>query len=389
MENYPPQTAIKFASSLKTILVSRTAHRRLRSAVIALSIGLSGLATHTASALVTMDLVTVGNPGNLNDSQTGNVYGGVPYEYRIGKFEVTVSQYAAFLNSVASSGDPHSLWVSSMGASTGGITRGDLGGGNYTYTVKENWGNKPITHVGFWDSVRFTNWLSNGQPTGAASATTTENGAYTLGGVTNPVNNTVTRNTVNPNTGSAVGLYYLPTVSEWYKAAYHNPSNGIYYTYATSSNSAPIAGSATATGDLDTSAAPFNAYANYNGAADWPSNSSNVTTVGSAGAFSVSPYGTFDQSGNAMEWTDTIYNDSYRYERGGSITGASNTGTNAIWKYASGFQVPNGDDYAHVGFRVMELVAVPEPATWGLLLGAGLMGMAALKNRRIRNFMSR
>ena len=51
----------------------------------------------TASAL-TMETVTVGNPGNPNDS-TG--YGAVSYTYNIGKYEVTLNQYTEFLNAVA------------------------------------------------------------------------------------------------------------------------------------------------------------------------------------------------------------------------------------------------------------------------------------------------
>ncbi len=43
--------------------------------------------------------VFVGNINNPADPETG--YGRVDHAYRIGKFEVTLSQYAAFLNSVA------------------------------------------------------------------------------------------------------------------------------------------------------------------------------------------------------------------------------------------------------------------------------------------------
>jgi len=52
-----------------------------------------------AAASVSMDFVTVGNAGNAADPTTG--FGSVGYEYRIGTYEVTNSQYAAFLNSVA------------------------------------------------------------------------------------------------------------------------------------------------------------------------------------------------------------------------------------------------------------------------------------------------
>jgi hypothetical protein len=53
---------------------------------------------------VSIDLSQVGNPGNQNDSATG--YGAVGYSYEIGAFDVTLSQYAAFLNDVAVQADP-------------------------------------------------------------------------------------------------------------------------------------------------------------------------------------------------------------------------------------------------------------------------------------------
>ena len=43
----------------------------------------------TASAL-TMDTVTIGNPGNPHDPLTGGLYGGVSETYAIGKYEVAV-----------------------------------------------------------------------------------------------------------------------------------------------------------------------------------------------------------------------------------------------------------------------------------------------------------
>ena len=64
------------------------------------------LATHIAAVLcllavpahaVTIDMVTVGNPGNANDTIDAG-YGAVNYEYQIGKYSVTIGQYTAFLN---------------------------------------------------------------------------------------------------------------------------------------------------------------------------------------------------------------------------------------------------------------------------------------------------
>ena len=44
---------------------------------------------------ITYEEVTVGNPGNANDTGgTGN--GAVAYEYKIGKYDVTIGQYTSF-----------------------------------------------------------------------------------------------------------------------------------------------------------------------------------------------------------------------------------------------------------------------------------------------------
>ena len=51
-----------------------------------------------ASASVTIATVPVGNPGNAPDPSTG--FGEVDYNYNIGKYDVTSSQYTAFLNAV-------------------------------------------------------------------------------------------------------------------------------------------------------------------------------------------------------------------------------------------------------------------------------------------------
>ena len=67
----------------------------------------------SVEAAITIDTVSVGDVGNPNDPATGNLYGGVNYAYRIGTYEVTVGQYAAFLNSVAAM-DTYGLYNPNM-----------------------------------------------------------------------------------------------------------------------------------------------------------------------------------------------------------------------------------------------------------------------------------
>lgn len=141
-------------------------------------------AAATASANIIIDTVPVGNPGNPNNTGPNNSFGGVSYTYNIGKYDVTLSQYTAFLNAVAQS-DPYGLYDTSMtDPNIAGITR-DGSPGSYSYSVIGS-AQRPVTGVDWGDAARFANWLHNGQPLGLGEvAASTEQGAYTLNGMTN------------------------------------------------------------------------------------------------------------------------------------------------------------------------------------------------------------
>ena len=59
-------------------------------------------------------MVTVANAGNAADTNIGSVFGAVAYSYWIGKYDVTGSQYTAFLNAVGKS-DTYALYIASIG----------------------------------------------------------------------------------------------------------------------------------------------------------------------------------------------------------------------------------------------------------------------------------
>ena len=243
------------------------------------------------SSPVNMIMVTVGDPGNYADispspSPSPSIapvyYGAVSYSYQIGKYEVTGSQYTAFLNAVAKT-DPYRLyyegWPSYYGATMYDNPRGAQiertgSSPNYVYTVRNNTGNFPIAFARWWSCCRFCNWMSNGQPSGAQTSTTTEDGAYTIpdGRVGGPY---IAANTINPNTGFSP-TYRMPLENEWYKAAYYKggSTNAGYWRYATQSDT------------------------NENATIG------NTLIAVNVGTLTPSYYGTYDQSGNVWEYIE-------------------------------------------------------------------------------------
>jgi formylglycine-generating enzyme required for sulfatase activity len=310
-------------------------------------------------ANITIDTVQIGNPGNGNDPRNGNLYGAVPYNYAIGKYEVTFGQYEAFLNAVAAT-DTYGLYDSLMTTNpvVANISRSGAAG-SYHYSLISS-SNHPVTYVNWGDAARFCNWLNNGQPIGAEGPATTETGAYTLNGATS----VAALGAVLRNPGAK---WFIPTESEWYKAAYYDSAAGRYWNYATGTNTTP------------TSAPPGNTpnTANYlsdstglavTGSKTFSTGQNYLTDVGAYTA-SASPYGTFDQSGNVIEWNETIITSfggaKYRGKRGGSWSNGSDD-LAASSRFADDPTMDGG------GFRVA--TTTPEPSTGVLaVLACGAM----------------
>jgi len=312
---------------------------------------------------VTIDWVTVGDPGNTADDTT---YGAVADSFQIMKYEWTNSQYTDFLNTVAAT-DTYSLFNASMGSNArGGITQSGASG-SYSYAVRSNMGDKPVNFVSWFDAARVSNWLMNG----ATGTSSTETGAYTLvGGQTSG-----TAPAVNPG-----ATFYIPTEDQWYKAAYYKggSTSAGYWDYATQSDTAPTAVTADSTGIG--SAGSTGNFANYNRVADWNSQNGNVTTVGTNGG--ASAYGAFDMSGNLYEWNDlTGAAGSSRGLRGGNW---SNSDPFNLSSSVSTPGDPSGENHL-IGFRLASPVAVPEPSTWVMgLAGIACAGWGAFRRRRAR-----
>jgi formylglycine-generating enzyme required for sulfatase activity len=302
----------------------------------------------TPASAVSVDWRTVGDPGNTCETQSQGCFGAVAYTYKISKYEVTNAQYAEFLNAVAAT-DTYNLFHTSMGSGYGGIMRSGSPG-SYTYSAVASREDMPVNYVSFYDSLRFANWLHNGQPTGAQDSTTTEDGAYTFSGATN---------VGARNLGATI---FLTSEDEWYKAAYYDAASARYFDYPAGS-------------DTQTTCALPGATANT---ANCDLVEGDLTDVGSYTG-SLSPNGTFEQGGNVWEWNEAIIG-SNRGLRGGSFT--SILGSLAA-SYRYDFIAAYGS--RNVGFRVASpdsASPAPSLSPVGMALVGGIMlGIVGLVRR--------
>ena len=233
----------------------------------------------TPNTIYNIDFVPVLNPNNPpnnnapSDISTISSSGSVNYNFHIGKYEVTNTQYCLFLNSVAKT-DTNDLYRILM---ENEIVRSGSPG-NYSYSVVSGYNNKPVCFVSQFDIFRFVNWLHNNRPSGAQDDTTTEDGAYDM--------------SLSAPSRKSGARFWIPNLNEWYKAAFYsqdlNSGNGGYYLYPISSNS------------LVSSSPPGGpTSANFN------------TVVGSktdVGSYTsaISPCGAYDMAGNISERLENI-----------------------------------------------------------------------------------
>ncbi|TWU29484.1 SUMF1/EgtB/PvdO family nonheme iron enzyme [Bythopirellula polymerisocia] len=332
------------------------------------------------NAAVTFDWATVGNPGNLGDRQYvqgQGSFGAVNYVYRISKHEVTNAQYTEFLNAIDPMGSKPNLGGSDPFLYTHFMFTNANGGINFNggaangskYQVKPGRDNNPVTFVSFFDAMRFTNWLQNGQGSGS-----TESGVYTIGSGYSEIR--------NPS-----ATYFIPSEDEWYKAAYHK-NDGVtanYWRFPTSTHATPYSdqppGSGSPTQSNTMNSRNDDGIANgyddgyaVTGSTSTSSTQNYLTDVGAYTA-SLSPYGTFDQGGNVLEWNEAaIFQSSFsRGLRGGNWTCSSSCSIASPPLYSY-----TGTESEVIGFRVAS--AVPEPST-NLLVAFATLGLMIWRRR--------
>jgi formylglycine-generating enzyme required for sulfatase activity len=374
-------------------------------------------------AVITVKTVKVGAPGNPSVGIvpfTDAVYrscadapetprgcqnvGGVDHRYGIGQLEVTVKQWVDFLNTVDPDGrDRRHLYDPTQDSSAwpkyGQIDMSPRARRGHHYAVAyPAWADKPYGFANFLRAARFVNSLHNGRVLSKEASSRdgfayvtyrvrlsprTERGMYDLSG-----DRRATR--------ARASGFVLPSQDEWIKAAYYDPNGGgtySYWKYPTNpgvfGDKAATAPSPTildpATGDVTNAATQPLATYHASGAAapTWcpagvqprdectnvnpfgidPATyvqlyQGSLSTVGQART--TSPWGTLDQGGNAVEWTDTITpppsgrQDARVWRR--LHGGVPNAPAYQMWPSAIGLQPENNAffdrTYPWLGFRV-------------------------------------
>jgi formylglycine-generating enzyme required for sulfatase activity len=277
-----------------------------------------------------LDFVNIGDAGNATDT-TG--YGAVPYEYRIGKYEI--SQDA--IDKATASG---------MANVTAGAWTGD----------------QPAANISWYEAAAFVNWLNTNTGRQAAYQLTWDGLAWSM---------TLWSSADAWQLGGENlyrhkdAFYFLPSEDEWYKAAYYNPAGPNYFLYPTGSNVTPIAvlsGTEEGTAVYNEPFIPI------------------VALVSEAGG--LSPYGTMAQGGNVYEFMENSYVGIYE-PLGDSRTLRGGDASNTAWNMRSTdstYDAPDSYSMYH-GFRV---ASVPEPSTYALLLMTAA-GALWLSRRRRKN----
>jgi hypothetical protein len=330
-------------------------------------VGPATAAAAPAPSVLTFKTVEVGAPGNPSVGIvpfTDAVYrsceeapeakpacqqvGSVGYEYGIGQLEVTVTQWVAFLNTADPAGrNRHKLFSANESASAwpkyGQIDFSTSAGQGRHYSVASpEWADKPYSFANFLRSARFVNSLYNGRLLSKRASAEgsfryvtyrvrlsrqTERGMYTM--------------TKRAATRSHKSGFVVPSQNEWIKAAYFDPNGGGTYSYWKYPTNAGVFGDGAATAPTSTildpttgdvtnastqplatfhasetappswcpAAVGAEACANVNPLGLKPSTYAKIyqASVGTVGqAKTVSPWGTLDQGGNVVEWTDTI-----------------------------------------------------------------------------------
>jgi formylglycine-generating enzyme required for sulfatase activity len=238
----------------------------------------------------------VGNAPFTGPTPYGDIapVGGVNYEYRMAKMEVTTAQWVEFANAASEIGADFRIGEGPIGGyrQVGNFPNGRPRWG--LLTTIPNAGLLPVQGIKWLNAARLCNWLHNDK---ALTLEALATGAYdtsTFGRVMNPQTGGYQRTDALTHLPGA--KFWIPTRDEWTKAAFFDPNRygagqGGYWTYSTSSDTAPIIGPESAGGQTNAG------YTNYSDVAAFLLGAHPNTT---------SPWGLLDVSGGSQEWQETV-----------------------------------------------------------------------------------
>lgn len=321
-----------------------------------------------------IDFVTVGDPGNpacaLPDPggiSYADGRGSVPYEYRIGRAEITTGQWLQFVNTFSTLGGTWTGFAhpSHWGAEVDPTYSGP--GARYRLRDAPSASVFPVGGISWRTAAMYCNWLTNAQATGTWAL---QNGAYDASTfTTNPDQTFNDQLTHNPS-----ATFWIPTLDEWIKAAHYDPNRngagqGGWWMYPNGTDT-PLTYGPPPTGQANSGFTLPN-FGNWN------------IPLG-AYPGTVSPWGLLDVAGGATEWIEEAFGTTLGPEERG--TDGSGSGWNISLAGLNDRVTRLGSDAPQVassyqGFRIAS--SVPAPAG-SAVVAMSLCYVNRRKKRRVQ-----